>query len=92
MTTTQEESIVIDTPEGIAYFRLLAIKHGLSIEINTGMKMSRGSLLTVINNQFGTSFKKKALALTFITGVCEYMAGERDTLPEVAGMEWGVGA
>ena len=32
-------SITIDTPEGIAMYRLIAMKHALKLEIQTGMRM-----------------------------------------------------
>lgn len=35
-------TIIIDTPEGIAAARLIALRSGLSLEIKTGMKLTRG--------------------------------------------------
>ena len=35
-------SIMLDTPEQIAAARMLAIRSGLSLEIRTGMRLSRG--------------------------------------------------
>jgi hypothetical protein len=35
-------SIILDTPDQIAAARMLAIRSGLSLEIRTGMRLSRG--------------------------------------------------
>jgi hypothetical protein len=60
---------IIDTPEGIAAFGWLQVIHGLALEINTGMKLSRGgNLMTVLvrrgytGPERGTK-KNKGLAL-----------------------------
>ena len=34
--------VVIDTPEGIAAYRLLALRSALKLEVNTGMKRCGG--------------------------------------------------
>tara|TARA_B100000029_G_scaffold455373_1_gene482573 strand:+ start:7699 stop:7929 length:231 start_codon:yes stop_codon:yes gene_type:complete len=39
---SNEETLVIDTPEGIEMYRMLAVKSALGLEVRTGMKMSRG--------------------------------------------------
>lgn len=39
-------SIILDTPEQIAMFHLLQIRSALALEIRTGMKFGRGSLVT----------------------------------------------
>lgn len=36
---------VIDSPEGLSAFGWLQVIHGLGLEINTGMKLSRGGNL-----------------------------------------------
>lgn len=63
--------IVIDTPDGIAFFRLLQLRGALRIEINTGMRNSRGSVLAAVNQQFGTSFKRKQAALDYLNELIE---------------------
>lgn len=62
---------IIDTPAGIARFKLLQLKHGLALEMKTGMKLSRGSLLTYINENYGQKFRRKQQAYEFICGLLE---------------------
>lgn len=42
------EGFVIDTPEGIAMYRLLALRSMLRIEITTGMSHSKGSVMNQV--------------------------------------------
>lgn len=58
---------VIDTPEGIAFFQLLAFRGRFQLEVNHGMT-SRRSTLAAYNDQQGTNFRTKAAALA---DVCE---------------------
>ena len=44
-------SIIIDTPEGIAAYRMLALRSALKLEI-LGMKHSRGSAYATIKREF----------------------------------------
>lgn len=61
---TNTTCTVIDTPEGIAFAQLLALRSALNLEINTGMKMSRGiSPLKVAKHLFETNFRNKQAAL-----------------------------
>lgn len=46
-------SIVIDTPDGIAFFALLQVRYGLSIQAATGLRHSRGSLLKLAQRRYG---------------------------------------
>lgn len=50
-------TIILDTPEKIQGGRLLAIRSGLSVEIKTGMRLSRGrscsQIATVILKERG---------------------------------------
>jgi len=57
-------SVMIEGPEGVGMVRLLAIAHSLALEINTGMKMSRGlSPLAVAQRDGITSKRTKKGAL-----------------------------
>lgn len=56
-------TIVIDTPAGINQFRLLAIAHALALEVNTGMKASRISALSVAQRSGLTTKRTKKGAL-----------------------------
>jgi hypothetical protein len=44
---------IIDTPQGIAAFRMLQLVHALALEINTGMKLSRVANIMVAAAQRG---------------------------------------
>jgi hypothetical protein len=88
--TTAEQSIVVDTPAGMQAFHLLQLKYALRIEINTGLKMSGGSVMKQVNREYGTSFTRKQAALDFVTGLLDYMNGDAASLPEVPGMEWQI--
>lgn len=59
---SNDDHIVIDTPEGIAFAQLLSFRGRLHIEINTGMR-SRVNTLRAYNQRFGTSFKRRPAAL-----------------------------
>jgi len=55
---------VIDTPEGMAFVRMLNIAHSLAFEINVpGMKMSRFSALKVAKADGLTKASRKPAAL-----------------------------
>jgi hypothetical protein len=53
--------IIADTPEKIAMFRLLSLKHALTLEIR-GMKRSRGpSAHSILKNQYGYKGSRQAV-------------------------------
>jgi hypothetical protein len=57
-------SICIDTPEGIAAYAALARYHALSLEVRTGMKMSRGiNVAAIIRRETGLTATRKATLL-----------------------------
>jgi hypothetical protein len=67
--------IVIDTPEGIEYTRLATFAQALAFEINTGIKMTRGSVLASAQRSGYTSKRTKKGALRDI------IALQRELLP-----------
>lgn len=61
------ETMVIDTPEGIEHFRVCTLISALSIEVSTGMKMSRGiSALAVAKRDYGCPKGTKKGALEWM--------------------------
>jgi hypothetical protein len=58
-----DTGFIADTPEKVAMVRLLTIAHGLATEINTGMKMTRVSVLTVAQRDGLTVKRTKKGAL-----------------------------
>lgn len=55
--------IVVDTPDGIAHFQMARCIAALKIEVNTGMTMSRGSMLNYVRDTYGVKSRTKAKAL-----------------------------
>lgn len=55
----------VTTPEGVAQFRMVALAHALTLEINTGMKATRHSLVPIAK-QYGFTGARKNGALKFI--------------------------
>lgn len=53
------ESIAIDTPEGIEHYRFSAVIAALSTEIKTGMKIGRGSIVQFCREAYGTTSRTK---------------------------------
>lgn len=71
-------NIVIDTPEGISHFQMARCIAGLKIEVNTGMKMSRGvSMLRVVQDQFSIQAKTKKKALEEMLALYEKTYGRK---------------
>lgn len=52
--------IVIDTPDGMAHFAMLQVIGALSIEVNTGMSHSRGSIMNLARQRYGCTKRTKA--------------------------------
>jgi anion-transporting ArsA/GET3 family ATPase len=47
------DTIIIDTPEGVAAFRLLALRSALSLEVS-GLRVSRGrTAYAIVKEEFG---------------------------------------
>lgn len=54
------ETIVIDTPDAIEHFRMCQLIGALSIEVHTGMKHSRGSVMNAARERYGIQKRTKA--------------------------------
>lgn len=54
---------IIDTPEGIAHFRMAQVIGALSMEVATGMSHSRGSILNLARDEYGCVKRTKKGAL-----------------------------
>lgn len=67
---------VIDTPEGIAWFAFLQVLHALRIEVRTGMKFSRGSVLKIAQQRYGVTSRTKAGAYAEMVAMYENATGE----------------
>lgn len=51
---------VIDTPEGINMFHFMQVYFGLRIQRDTGLKHSRGSLINLARDTYGTKGRTAA--------------------------------
>jgi len=68
--------VVIDTPEGMAYFRLLQVRGALSIEVKTGKSHSRGSVLKLAQREYGIKSRTKKGALAELNALVVEAGGE----------------
>lgn len=57
--------------EQVFVYTMLAWKHAISLEVNTGLRHSRGSVLKTINQHFGVSFGTKRKAYDFMEQTCK---------------------
>ena len=62
-TPSDPTPIVIDTPDGIAAFHMLQVIGALSLEVNTGMKVGRGSLVKLAQQRYGCTGRIKSVVL-----------------------------
>lgn len=63
-----QQTVVIDTPEGIEAFRCLQAYYALKLEVNTGLRHSRGSVAKMIKQRYlphVTSNRKATILLEF---------------------------
>ena len=66
------------------YVALATLKARLKIEVKTGLKHSGGSTLAIVNQKFGTSFKRKQAALDWIVERMAEMRAANDAKQEDA--------
>lgn len=57
------EAIIIDTPEGIAHWQMARMIAAIKLEVTTGMKATRGSVLRAVESQYGIKARTKKKAL-----------------------------
>lgn len=74
---SDDDTIILDTPEQIAMFGLLAMRGRLHIEINTGVKF-RQSSLTALQQAGITSKRTKKGALADLNAHIESLGGPAD--------------
>jgi hypothetical protein len=63
---------VLDQPWQLTLFGWQRWKHMLRIEVNTGMRHSRGSVLRAVNQYFGTNFRRKEQAIAYLDECIEW--------------------
>lgn len=75
------ESIVIDTPEGIEMWVFTSRLFQLALEINTGMRAARGSVLADCQRRGYTDKRTKKAALRQMVETCQQVRGPEWTVP-----------
>lgn len=69
---------IIDTPEGIAFARVLALRSALKLKVESGLNVYRGSLIAVTNQTFGTTFRTAKQCLAHVNGVLAEFDASRE--------------
>jgi hypothetical protein len=62
---------IIEGAENIERFQLIRMRKALELEMRTGMKHSRGSVLAAAQRQFGIKSRTKAGAVTELQTLLE---------------------
>jgi hypothetical protein len=69
-------STVFDGPDAVNLYRLVMFQKALELEINTGLRMFRGSVLNAVNDMCGTNFRRKKDAHNYLTELIAFVKGE----------------
>jgi hypothetical protein len=79
MVSKTEQGFIIDTPEGIAFYRLCVHLYRLRVEVATGMRASGGvSTLESAQRLYGVTARTKAGAIVELTELKDaILAGEK---------------
>ena len=64
-------------PDAVNLYRIVMFHHALSLEIEAGIKMFRGSTLAAVNRMCGTNFRRKQAAYDYLTLVIAHAKGEQ---------------
>lgn len=71
--TQAKGAIVIDSPEGIRFYRLLTLRAALRLE-TLGMRRRGPSAYSIIKREFGLRGNKQSVYTQF----CEYVESQRE--------------
>lgn len=72
-----DKPLVIDTPDGIEHWQFARCLAALKLEVNTGMTMSRGSMLAHVRRVYGIKAGTKAVALRKMEALYEEKYGRK---------------
>jgi len=75
-----DQSIVIDTPQWIAMYRMLSLKSALKLE-TLGMKNSRGSVFALVKREYNLKGNKQSVYDQFVKLVEEAKAAQAVPAP-----------
>ena len=76
------ETIIIDTPEGIEHWRVASAISMLALEVKTGLGHSRGSILVACQRNWGCPKRTKKGALEWMLAYYEQKYGRPYNLPK----------
>lgn len=62
--------------DAVNLYRIVMFHNALSFEMETGIKMFRGSTLAYVNRMCGTNFRRKQAAYDYLTQLIAYTKGE----------------
>ena len=62
--------------DAVNLYRIVMFRKALGFEIETGLKMFRGSVLAAVNQMCGTNFRRKQAAYDYLTLVMAHAKGE----------------
>jgi len=77
-----DKTIVIDTPDGIEHWRVASAISMLWLEVRTGMRSSRGSVVKACERNWGCPKRTKKGALEWMLAYYERQYGRPYKLPE----------
>lgn len=67
--TNTNRPLIIDTPEGIEFASILALRSALSLKVNHNLQVIRGSLVKITNHKFGTTFRTNVQCFAYLNEV-----------------------
>lgn len=77
-----DKTIIIDTPDGIEHWRVASAISMLALEVRTGMKAARYSLIVACERNWGCPKKTKKGALEWMLAYYEQKYGRPYNLPK----------
>lgn len=63
------QSFILDTPAQIEAWRMLSMYRMLKLEVETGLRHSRGSVMNVVRHEFGIPYKTKKRVLAELEAI-----------------------
>lgn len=76
-----DNGTIIDRPDGIKFWQLVSHIHMLRIEVSTGMRHSRGSVLKAAQRRYDLKARTKVAAINELTDLKEKVLAGEAVLP-----------
>ena len=74
---SNDAGTTFDGPDAVNLYRIVMFHHALALEMRTGMKMTRGSVLKATNAMCGTNFRTKRAAHDYLASLIAYVKGDQ---------------